>query len=396
MKIIMLLVWFLAFSSFASVLQGIDRISSIYSQLKNKKIALLTHAAARNEQGDHLIDITFEQLNSLEVIFAPEHGVRSRDDDYVDDDVDANTGVPIISLYKAGQRQPSDEDLKRFNVLIVDLKDVGVRFYTYATTAYLTIKKTIEAGKKVYILDRVNPLSGIISGPLLDESLAGHMISYFSVPMSHGFTLGEYMKYVLSEHPNRNLLNIVRVDGWKREQFWAETNLHWVSPSPALPTYEQAYLYSIFGSFESLNISVGRGKDNRKAFKYFGAPWITQEEALEVTDLLNNLGLKGLLFTPAQWKVTRRLYEGKTVRGFKVELVSYSDVNRFEALYRSLQVFYQYFKHKAVFNHWAKRYLGSELYLNLLKSNTQYDLIKSQVSQDERAFEGLSKRFHFY
>lgn len=396
MKIIILLVCLTAFPSFASVLQGIDRISSIYSDVNNKKIALLTHAAARNEQGEHLIDITFEQLDSLSVIFAPEHGVRSRDDDYVDDDVDANTGVPIISLYKAGQRQPSDEDLKLYDVLIVDLKDVGVRFYTYATTAYLTIKKSVEAGKKVYILDRVNPLSGVVSGPVLDDSLTGHMISYFSVPMSHGLTLGEYMKYVFSEHPNRNLLNIVRIYGWKREQFWAETNLNWISPSPALPTYEQAYLYSIFGSFESLNISVGRGKDNHKAFKYFGAPWITVEEALEVTGLLNCLGLDGLLFTPTQWKVTRGLYDGQIARGFKVELVSYPDVNRFEALYRTLQVFYQYFKHKAVFNHWAKRYLGSELYLNLLKSNTQYVLIKPQVSKDERAFEGLSKRFHLY
>jgi uncharacterized protein YbbC (DUF1343 family) len=395
-KIIILLVCLVAFSSIASVLQGIDRISTIYPEVNNKRIALLTHAAARNEQGDHLIDITFEQLDSLKVIFAPEHGVRSRDDDYVDDDVDTNTGVPIISLYKAGQRQPSDEDLKLYDVLIVDLKDVGVRFYTYATTAYLTIKKSIEAGKKVYILDRVNPLSGIVSGPVLDESLAGHMISYFSVPMSHGLTLGEYMKYVLSEHPNKKLLNIVRVDGWRREQFWGETNLNWISPSPALPTYEQAYLYSIFGSFESLNISVGRGKDNHKAFKYFGAPWITEQEAVEVTGLLNRLGLDGLLFTPTQWKVTRRLYDGEIARGFKVELVSYPDVNRFEALYRTLQVFYQYFKHKAVFNHWAKRYLGSELYLNLLKSNTQYVLIKPQVSKDERAFEGLSKRFHLY
>jgi uncharacterized protein YbbC (DUF1343 family) len=380
----------------AKVKQGIDSFETVVSELKGKRVALLTHAAAVNNRGTHLIDLAFNSLSELKVIFAPEHGVRSRDDDYVDDDIDATTGVQIISLYKSEQRAPRDVDLKKFDALIIDLKDVGVRFYTYATTTYLTIKKSIESNKEIYLLDRVNPLGTTVSGPVLDASLTGHMISYFALPMSHGLTLGEYMNYVFDKHPKKHLIKIVKNSGWHRSMLWHDTSLEWIAPSPALASFEQSYLYSIFGSFESLNISVGRSKDNLNAFRFFGAPWISKKEMILLISKLGDLNLKGVLFSPVEWKVNRGIYKGEIARGFKVNLIDYALIDRYEVMFKSLQAFYQLFKSEAKFNHWAKRYLGSELMLTLLKSNTNYDIIKKQVRLDERAFRTTVAPFLLY
>lgn len=385
-----------ALLSAVNIDQGIDKLELLKENLRGKRVALLAHAASVNKHGHHLIDLSFDQFDGLSLIFSPEHGVRSRVDDYVDDDIDSTTGLPIISLYKKQQRAPSDEDIKKFDAIIIDLKDVGTRFYTYGTTMFLTIKKCIENNKQVYILDRINPLGSVISGPILDKKLSGHTISFFEVPMNHGQTLGELMNYSFSTHMNKKFLNIIPISGWNRNTLFHDNNINWISPSPALIDYSQAYLYSIFGAFESLNLSVGRGKTNAKAFKYFGAPWISKEDAIFIAKKLNDLKINGLIFTPTEWTVTRSIYEGEIARGFKVDLIDFKNINRFETLYRTLQVFYLSFKEKAVFNDWVKRYLGSELIHEMLINGIPYEAIKRDIENDERAFQLIMKRYQLY
>jgi uncharacterized protein YbbC (DUF1343 family) len=396
LKFLSLLLLLISINCFADVLQGIDRVSILKDKLIDKRVAVLTHFAGHDNKGIHLIDKVINNKLNLTLIFAPEHGLRTLKDDYVDDGIDPKTGVKIISLYKKDKRFPSNEDIEKFDVLIIDLKDVGVRFYTYAGTIFQTIKKIIAQGKEVYLLDRVNPLSGKIAGPILDSSLTGHSISYFPVPQSHGLTMGEYMNFVLQSHPKKSLIHYVKLKGWTRNMIWDDTGIKWLSPSPALPTSEQSYLYGIFGSFESLNISVGRSQTNKEAFYNYGAPWITKAESKLLTNKLNSLKLTGLKFFPAEWKVTRSDFKGKTARGFRVKLIDFKQVNRFKALYKSLRVFKQLFKDRTKFNHWAKRYLGSESYVESVNNNVPYLHLQKVILKDELDFFELVKGSLFY
>ncbi|MGK0367896.1 MAG: hypothetical protein ACI9QD_001036, partial [Thermoproteota archaeon] len=330
-----------------SVVQGIELVSGIQAQSEYGKIAVLSHHASRNEKGDHLIDLSIKSGFNVSVLFAPEHGLRTMADEFVGDGIDPQTGLPIVSLYKRNQRYPSDDDLKLFDTIIIDLKDVGVRFYTYATTIFQTINVSLNAGKKIILLDRVNPIGGSVHGPILAKNLAGHFISFFEVPQNHGLTLGEYMNYLFKGHEQRSLLNIIKLKNWDRNKVWNQLQFEfssdWVTPSPALPTHDQAYLYSIFGSFESLNISVGRSKTNKEAFCYYGAPWISAEEAKELVTKFNKLGFdKYLTFETVQWQVTRSQFNNETARGFKVQLKNFSAIkDRFKILYETLRIFYQ-------------------------------------------------------
>ncbi len=377
---------FLINSAFAYVEQGIDRISTIKDKLSNQRVAVLTHFAGQDQLGIHLIDKIVSMNLNLTLIFSPEHGLRSLEDDFVDDGIDPKTGVPIVSLYKRDKKFPSSLDIEKFDVLVIDLKDVGVRFYTYAGTIFQTIKVVIEQGKGVVLLDRVNPLGGTVAGPLLDFDLVGHDISYFQVPQSHGLTMGEYMNYELDNHPNRNLFSIVKNLGWDRSMIWDETGIEWISPSPALPTVNQAYLYSILGSLESLNFSVGRSKTNEEAFINYGAPWITKNESLILTKQLNNLHIEGVEFKPVQWLVTRSIYKDEIARGFKVEIIDFKKIDRFKTLYETLRIIKNIFGNKVTFNHWTKRYLGDENYVYAINSNIPYIFFKKNILKDEQDF----------
>lgn len=372
----------------ANVLQGIDQIDTLNKDLG--RVAVLAHHASVDQNNTHLIDLLQAEHN-LQLIFAPEHGLRNLEDDFINDGVDPISGLPIISLYQQNRRAPSPQDLAKFDTLIIDLKDVGVRFYTYATTIYLTMKAALSAHKKVILLDRVNPLGGEVFGPVLSPELSGHFISFFEVPQSHGFTICEYMQYV-----GLKGFECIKLKDWDREMLWSDTGLEWHTPSPALPTYKQAQLYSIFGALESLNISVGRSIDNKYAFRYFGAPWITTEKSFEIAKQLNNLKLKGLYFLPVEWKVTRSLYESKLVRGFEVIITDFSKVKRFEGQYRTILLLLSFFKDHIKFNDWTPRYLGSQYIFKCLSNRVPYHQIEFLIEQQIIEFNEQKSDFLLY
>ena len=263
-------------------------------------------------------------------------------------------------------------------------------------TAFLTAQKALDNGKNVIVLDRVNPIGDRVSGPLLNINLAGHTISYFRFPLAHGLSMGEILKFALRDNPNKSRLSIVENKGWHRNQIWEETGLTWTLPSPALPTYEQSYLYSVLGGMECLNISVGRSKTNKEAFKFYGAPWITYEEANQLVSRLNLLNLAGIEFQPIRWNVTRSTYNGTIANGFKAIITNFKLVERYEALYKVMQIFAQSFGKRVEYNRWCHRYLGDEIYLNFVKDNIPYESISSQIKADEYAFEKTIHAYRIY
>ena len=275
---------------------------------------------------------------NLKMIFAPEHGYRSVDDDLLPDSTDPVTGLPVYSLY-GPRKAPTPEMLAQLDAVVIDLQDVGMRYYTYPATVVDVLEACKTAGKPVILLDRPEPLGGVIvEGAVLDSSLVdGDLTSLAAIPTRHGMTLGELARLyneILGIHAD---LTIVPMFGWQRSMLWQDTGLPWVPSSPALLTVEQVDLYGAFGALEAFNLAVGRGVSNDLAFHDYGAPWITLTQAQVMVLALQKRGLPGLRFQLAQWTPDRGIYQGEPSHGFRVDVTDASVLQGFRSMIEVLE-----------------------------------------------------------
>lgn len=375
-------------SAQADVLPGIHQLFSTpyFESIQNKRVAVIAHHASRTNSGDHLVDLLIKNKVNVTAIFAPEHGYRSDADDLLPDSKDPATGLPIFFLY-GSKSALTTERLELFDMLIIDLQDVGLRYYTYATTIAQTLESCRGSNKKILILDRPNPIGGtIVDGAVLEESLRGKPIAYYPVPTRHGMTVGElalFFDQTFHLGLEKNL-TIVPVQGWNRSMQWSETGLTWRAPSPALATFEQTKLYSIFGPLEALDLAVGRGQTNENAFYRFGAPWITDADANALAEKLNTLEISGLKFSPVSWTPSRREFEGKLCRGFEVRVTDKGfDVKNTEILLKVIHSMRTVLgirlnlSHNSAYidyffgNHWIRQGLETEQSLEVLITKIQ-------------------------
>ncbi|MCM2279048.1 MAG: DUF1343 domain-containing protein [Oligoflexia bacterium] len=307
--------------------------------LRGKRIAVLAHNASRLPDGTHLVD----QLAGLghfklKMIFAPEHGYRSTDDELLPDSRDPMTGLPVYSLY-GPRKAPTPEMLAQVDAVLIDLQDVGLRYYTYPATVAYTLRACKNAGKPAILLDRPIPIGGAkVEGAVLERALAtGGLTNLAPIPTRHGMTLGELSLLLNELLEIRAELTVIPMRDWERTMSWDETGLPWVPPSPALTAPDQAELYAAFGTLESANLAVGRGKSNALAFRVYGAPWITAEDQLRLVPALQGLGLPGLAFDSFSWKPDRAIFQGKLCRGFRVRVTDSSRVESFRALIETMK-----------------------------------------------------------
>ncbi|MBI3544809.1 MAG: DUF1343 domain-containing protein [Deltaproteobacteria bacterium] len=322
----------------ATVAPGADRLSEpAFSKLfDGKKLGVLAHSASRLAGGTHLVDYLHSHYR-LRAIFAPEHGFRGKADEPVGDSRDEATGLPVYSLY-GPRRAPTQAQLAALDAVVVDLQDVGIRFYTYPATVGLLLKACAQAHKPVILLDRPNPLGlSVVEGAVLEKRWAGRMTAFYPTTMLHGMTLGELARLYNEQLAIHADLTVVPVAGLTRSTSWNETGLEWRAPSPALTSAEQALLYDTFGTLETFNIAVGRGADNSQAFRVFGAPWITAGQAQRLASVLEAAKLPGLRFRAVQWVPTRREFEGKLCRGFHVELADARVLEPFRSLVTAIR-----------------------------------------------------------
>jgi uncharacterized protein YbbC (DUF1343 family) len=197
----------------------------------------------------------------------------------------------------------------------------------------LVMKACRDAGKKVVVLDRPNPLGGERwEGAVLESALQGGFAAYYPIPTVHGMTMAELARLFNVAFGIGADLSVVPMKGWARSDLWQDTGLPWIPPSPALVAADQAELYSFLGTLESLNLAVGRGRTNERAFRTFGAPWIKPDEAITLVDRLNRLALPGLRFRTVEWTPSRATYEGKLTRGFAVEMDDFHSVDGLKSL----------------------------------------------------------------
>ena len=251
---------------------GIDVLLSSDPSWKKKPIAFLTNDAATTSQGEKSRKALIREGFNIVKIFSPEHGIDSKgvDGAKMEHGIDGLTGLPIVSLY--GEKfAPTLQDLEAIDILIFDIPDVGVRFYTYLWSMTYWLETAAKFKKQIIILDRPNPLGGnfqMAEGPMLNLNLKS-FIGRYSIPIKHQCTIGELAKYFNAvENINANL-EVIACKNWNREKLFFDWNRPWIPTSPALKNIEACVLYPGLCLFEATNISVGRGSS--LSFEWIGA-----------------------------------------------------------------------------------------------------------------------------
>jgi uncharacterized protein YbbC (DUF1343 family) len=252
------------------VVVGAERTADYFPLLKNKRIALFSNHTGR--VGDkHLLDVLVENQLNVTAIFSPEHGFRgdAGAGDHVASSVDPKTGVPILSLYDGKGGRPTDQSMQQFDLLIVDIQDVGLRFYTYYVTMVKLMDACAEHHKPVLLLDRPNPNGHYVDGPILDMKYKSGVGS-LPIPVVHGLTLGELAQMVNGEHwlpENRTCdLTVIPCLNYTHQTLYRLP----VPPSPNLPNMKSIYLYPSICYFEATPVSLGRGTN--LPFQIYGHP----------------------------------------------------------------------------------------------------------------------------
>lgn len=311
---------------------GIDVLEAEgFARLEGATIALLTHDAARARDGRRTLDVLHASPVEVARVWAPEHGLDVDREGHVADGVDRRTGLTVHGLF-GRTRAPTDAMLEGVDAVVIDLQDVGVRFYTYASTVRRVLEAAKARGLRVVILDRPDPLGGgPPRGPVSEEALAS-FVNHHPLPTVHGLTLGELATLLNVEREIDADLEVVELRGWSRAP-WAETGLRWVPPSPNLRSPAQVQLYPALALLEPTNVSVGRGTD--APFERLGAPWIDARLAeLEIP----GVALEADSFVPRSSR-----HRGVRCRGVRVRVVEparYEPVRTGLALARALHRLY--------------------------------------------------------
>jgi uncharacterized protein YbbC (DUF1343 family) len=306
---------------------GIDiLVANNFKQLDGKRVGLITNHTGLDRTGRSTADLLHKAPTvKLVALFGPEHGIRGTlDRDGIPDSVDEATGVPVYSLY-GETRKPTKEHLEGLDVLVFDIQDIGTRFYTYESTMGLAMEAAAEAEIEFIVLDRPNPIGGVlIEGPLLDAGRES-FVGYHTIPVRHGMTIGELARMYAKERQIDVDLTVVEMTGWRRRDYLFDTGLTWVNPSPNMRSLEAALLYPGIGLLETTNVSVGRGTDT--PFEVLGAPWIHERE---LADLVNRAGPPGVRIVPVRFTPTSSKFAGEECGGLHFIITDWQRFRSFE------------------------------------------------------------------
>jgi uncharacterized protein YbbC (DUF1343 family) len=293
------------------VLTGLDVLRADgFAPLRGKRVGLVTNHTGLARDGASAIDLLHQAKDvKLVALFGPEHGIRGVLDARVPSEVDAKTGLPIHSLY-GDTRRPTAAMLDGIDTLVIDLQDIGVRFYTYMTTMAFVMEEAARRKLPVVVLDRPNPVDGFqIEGPSLDKGQSG-FVAYFPMPIRHGMTMGELARLFNAENRIGADLTVIPLKHWRRDDWFDDTGLPWINPSPNMRNLNQATLYPGIGAIEYTNLSVGRGTET--PFEQVGAPWI---DGVTLAEMLNARRLPGIRFYPVRFTPTASKYANEVCQG---------------------------------------------------------------------------------
>ena len=267
--------------------------------VQGQRLGLLTNQTGVDAAGRRDVDRLLADGLRLVALFSPEHGFRGAEDrPGLPDAIDSATHLPIYSLF-GGSRTAATQALDSIDVLLIDLQDVGARFYTYPATAAQLMGAAAARGKRVVVLDRPDPVGGDVVQGNVRAAIGDPVkdfVGFLPVPMRHGMTLGELLRLTNDALALHADVTVVPAAGWRRGVSYDSTGLPWIKPSPNMPSLESAFHYPGTCLFEGTNLSVGRGTD--EAFQVVGAPWI---DARRILAALPAQALEGVAVTAADF-----------------------------------------------------------------------------------------------
>ncbi|HPC95861.1 MAG TPA: DUF1343 domain-containing protein [Sedimentisphaerales bacterium] len=313
-------VW-LAVACAAEVHTGLDNVADYGSLFAGRRIGIIANHTAYDQRGRFIVDV-FQDIDEVQVValFSPEHGLYGVEEagEPIDDRRDPKYGLPLHSLY-GRTRKPTPQMLEGIDVLVFDIQDVGVRFYTYISTMSLAMEAAAECGKRFIVLDRPNPIGGTkVEGPILEPSLAS-FVGLHAIPVRHGLTVGELARMIDGQgwlaggvHVD---LSVVPMTGWNRAVWYDQTGQVFRKPSPNMPDLDTATVYPGLCLLEGTNVSEGRG--TTMPFRQFGAPWI---DGPKLAARLNGLNLPGLTFHATTFTPAASKHEGRLCSGVRIEV----------------------------------------------------------------------------
>src|SRR5262245_50382203 len=282
-----------------SVLSGLEMLARRAAPLQDRRVGLLCHQASVTRDLTHAVDVVASLRGvRLAALFAPEHGLAGAAQDLVrvGSTTDASTGLSVWSLYDR-RLAPTEPMLKVIDALIVDLQDVGSRYYTFVWTMTLSMRACAAAHVPVIVLDRPNPLGGVVMEGNVPDPHWPSFVGLHPLPIRHGMTIGELAAYLNATHGIGCDLSVVPMQGWRRAMLWEDTGLPWVAPSPNMPTPDTARVYPGGCLIEGTNLSEGRG--TTRPFELVGAPFL---DGRRLVGELARRGLPGVVFRAAAFQ----------------------------------------------------------------------------------------------
>lgn len=296
---------------------GLERLFDNLDSLQGKRVGVACNHTAVDPNLDHLLDRLRAAGIVVRRIFAPEHGLHATAQDMISVDGE-DDGPAVVSLYgsSAATLRPAPELLADLDVVLFDIQDIGSRYYTYQATLGYMMEVAATTGTRIVVLDRPNPIDGVtLEGNVVEPGFES-FVSAYPLAVRHGMTMGELALLFNGELSLQADLRVVPVRGWKRAQWFDETKLPWVRPSPNLPSLKSMLMFPGTVMFEGTNLSVGRGTG--EPFQRVGAPWL---KSREVVDLLRERLLPGVKFEAERFtpnNPTDHKHPGVTVPGVRI------------------------------------------------------------------------------
>ncbi|WP_434564649.1 DUF1343 domain-containing protein [Thermoanaerobacterium thermosaccharolyticum] len=365
---------------------GIDVIEAYSNIFENKKIGLITSPTGVDRNLRSTIDILNERFN-LKALYSPEHGIRGdfQAGEKVGDYTDKLTGIKVFSLY-GENKKPTKEMLQDIDIMAIDIQDVGSRYYTYLYTMAYAMEACKEYNKTFVVLDRPNPIGGNkVEGNILDTDFSS-FVGLYPITQRYGLTIGELSILINKEFNIGCDLQVVKLEGWKRDMYYSETELAWVNPSPNMPTPNTAVLYNGTCLFEGTNVSEGRG--TTKPFEMIGAPWI---DGYKLSDKMNDMALDGVIFRPVYFVPTFSKYKNELCSGIQIHITNKKSVNAIEV---GIKLLYEIIKMSGNNFEWLPPFKkGQKYFIDHLAGTDELRLMKYPADELIRKWEKSSAEF---
>ncbi len=301
------------------VILGNEQHEKLSEVIGKKRVGLLTNQTGTNGKFESTIEI-YNRDYRLTALYTPEHGLfgSTPAGDPVFSYLDSSARIPVYSLY-GDRKKPTPEMLKNIDILVCDLQDVGLRFYTYLYTMALAMEAMTEVEKPFVLLDRPNPLGGLVVDGMITEPEYFSFVGMYPIPQRYGLTMGELATWIQQKFLKGARLQVIPMQNWNREMLWVDTGLPWVMPSPNIPTFETLFPYAISVLIEGTNVSEGRGTS--KPFSLIGAPWINGNQLARQLNVSKSSD--HIFYRSTQFRPTCSKYQGELCEGVEIHILDY-------------------------------------------------------------------------